>query len=283
MKVVTTRSELREHLQNEKHASKEIGFVPTMGALHEGHASLVRRARLENAITVVSIFVNPTQFNNAADLANYPKTLEADLDLLRSLSCDYVFVPKVEEMYNDAMSSPSLNLGFLEEVMEGSSRPGHFQGVVQIVYRLFELVQPDRAYFGLKDFQQVAVIRFMVKAFGLPVEIVPCETLREASGLAMSSRNLRLSDVEKQEATGIYQTLLYGKQVAQTQTPDEVRYSMEAYFQAFPLELEYIEIVHPLTLERLEDTWVDGAVACIVARSGEVRLIDNMELTPQKR
>lgn len=277
MKVVTTRNELSASLKQEKQTGKTIGFVPTMGALHPGHASLVKRARDENQVVVVSIFVNPTQFNNTSDLDNYPKTLDADLKLLKSIGCDYVFVPSADEMYNSETNSPQIDLGFLEQVMEGSSRPGHFQGVVQIVYRLFELVRPDKAYFGLKDFQQVSVIRFMVKTFNLPVQIIPCETLRESSGLAMSSRNLRLTEMQKQDAVGIFSTLLHGKQLAQTSKPSEVKKDMELFFQSFPLDLEYIEIVDPLTLESLEDSWVKGAVACIVARAGEIRLIDNME------
>lgn len=271
-------SDLLAFLANQKQAGQTIGFVPTMGALHEGHGSLVKRAKAENDLVVVSIFVNPTQFNNASDLKHYPRSIEADTVLLEKLNCDAVFIPEVDEIYDASFELPHIDLGQIDKVMEGEHRPGHFQGVVQVVYRLFQLVQPDKAYFGLKDFQQVAVIRFMTNYFQLPVEIIAVPTLRHEDGLAMSSRNLRLTPTQRQEALAISQTLLHAKEVAATKTPDQTKEEAILFFKQFNLELEYFEIVDPITLQELNETWVPNSVACIVAYCGEIRLIDNMEL-----
>lgn len=271
-------SDLQTFLTNQKLAGQTIGFVPTMGALHEGHGSLVKRAKTENDLVVVSIFVNPTQFNNASDLKHYPRSIEADTVLLEKLNCDVVFIPDVDEIYDASFELPHIDLGHIDKVMEGEHRPGHFQGVVQVVYRLFQLVQPDKAYFGLKDFQQVAVIRFMTNYFQLPVEIIAVPTLRHEDGLAMSSRNLRLTPTQRQEALAISQTLLHAKELAATQTPDQTKQEAVSFFKQFNLELEYFEIVDPVSLQELHESWVPNAVACIVAYCGEIRLIDNMEL-----
>lgn len=271
-------SDLQTFLTNQKLAGQTIGFVPTMGALHEGHGSLVKRAKTENDLVVVSIFVNPTQFNNASDLKHYPRSIEADTVLLEKLNCDVVFIPDVDEIYDASFELPQIDLGHIDKVMEGEHRPGHFQGVVQVVYRLFQLVQPDKAYFGLKDFQQVAVIRFMTNYFQLPVEIIAVPTLRHEDGLAMSSRNLRLTPTQRQEALAISQTLLHAKELAATQTPDQTKQEAVSFFKQFNLELEYFEIVDPVSLQELHESWVPNAVACIVAYCGEIRLIDNMEL-----
>lgn len=271
-------SDLQTFLANQKLAGQTIGFVPTMGALHEGHGSLVKRAKTENDLVVVSIFVNPTQFNNASDLKHYPRSIEADTVLLEKLNCDVVFIPEVDEIYDASFELPHIDLGQIDKVMEGEHRPGHFQGVVQVVYRLFQLVQPNKAYFGLKDFQQVAVIRFMTNYFQLPVEIIAVPTLRHEDGLAMSSRNLRLTPTQRQEALAISQTLLHAKELATTQTPDQTKKEAILFFKKFNLELEYFEIVDPISLQELHESWVPNAVACIVAYCGEIRLIDNMEL-----
>jgi pantoate--beta-alanine ligase len=258
----------------------KIGFVPTMGALHEGHISLIRKAKTENDLVICSIFVNPTQFNNASDLTNYPRTLEEDVLLLEKVFCDAVFIPGVHDIYPEFPNNTTfinINLAPLDQIMEGAFRPGHFDGVVNVVYRLFSLVNPQVAYFGLKDFQQVAVIKHMVSVLHLDVNIVACPTARETSGLAKSSRNKRLSDEQKEQALLIYNTLVFGKKLAENHSPKEVLTQLVDYFNKGNLKLEYIEIVHPLTLHNLEENWVSGAVCCIAAFCGEVRLIDNME------
>lgn len=278
MQVFTKVSDLKSYLEAEKQKGFSIGFVPTMGALHAGHASLVAQASRECDRVIASIFVNPTQFNNAEDLEKYPRSVEQDAELLLAHGCHAVLIPSVEEVYPESFKVPEIDLGFLDKVMEGEFRPGHFQGVVQVVYRLFQIVGPDRAYFGLKDFQQVAVIRYMTAHFKLPVEIVACPTLRETDGLAMSSRNLRLNPAERSAAPMIYQTLVKASDWSTAYAPKEVKMLARVFLEASELELEYFEIVNPLTLEALEDTWVPGAVACIVAYAGKVRLIDNMPL-----
>jgi pantoate--beta-alanine ligase len=258
----------------------KIGFVPTMGALHEGHLSLIHKAKKENDLVICSIFVNPTQFNNPNDLTNYPRTLEEDVLLLEQACCDAVFIPGVQVIYPEFPNNTTfitLDLSPLDQVMEGAFRPGHFDGVVNVVYRLFSLVQPNTAYFGLKDFQQVAVIKHMVSALNLDLKIVACPTARENTGLAKSSRNKRLTDEQKEEALILYNTLMFGKEISANHSPQTVHQKMVDYFQTSKLTLEYIEIVHPLTLQKLEENWVSGAVCCIAAFCGEVRLIDNME------
>ena len=261
-----------------KSEGKTIGFVPTMGALHYGHISLVSSAMSQCDITIVSIFVNPTQFNNADDLLKYPRTLEADVELLSTINCDVVFAPSVEEMYPKNRDSTQLDLGNLANLMEGKFRPGHFDGVVDVVSRLFEIVKPTKAFFGLKDFQQVSVISFMTKKLNLPIEIIACPTLREDSGLAMSSRNMRLSELGKKDALHIYRSLSLAKELASNFSPTEVKEKVINYFNEGKLELEYLEIVNPTTLESLNTEWAGGATACIVAYCGDVRLIDNLKL-----
>lgn len=261
-----------------KSEGKTIGFVPTMGALHYGHISLVKSATSQCDITIVSVFVNPTQFNNPEDLVNYPRTLEADIELLSEIDCDLVFAPSVEEMYPENSLPIQLDLGKLAEVMEGKYRPGHFDGVVNVVNRLFDIVKPNKAFFGLKDFQQVSVIRFMTNTLKLPIEIVACPTLREASGLAMSSRNTRLSEIEKEDALIIYKSLVFAKELAKCSNPEIVKKEVIEFFNQGKLVLEYFEIVNPITLESLGAEWMPSATACIVAYCGDVRLIDNMKL-----
>ena len=278
MKVYSDIIALQEYISFIKSEGKTIGFVPTMGALHYGHISLVSSAMSQCDITIVSIFVNPTQFNNTDDLLKYPRTLEADVELLSTINCDVVFAPSVEEMYPKNRDSIQLDLGNLANLMEGKFRPGHFDGVVDVVSRLFEIVKPTKAFFGLKDFQQVSVINFMTKKLNLPVEIVACPTLREDSGLAMSSRNMRLSELGKKDALHIYRSLSLAKELASNFSPFEVKEKVINYFKEGKLELEYLEIVNPTTLESLNTEWVDGSTACIVAYCGDVRLIDNLKL-----
>lgn len=279
MQVITSTIELSKYISAVRFQEKSIGFVPTMGALHQGHASLVRRAKAENDVVIVSVFVNPTQFNNPADLSNYPRTLESDKEILESIHTDVLFLPSISEIYPENLIQKEVDLGKLDQVMEGKFRPGHFKGVVQVVSRFFELIPAQKAYFGLKDFQQVAVIKSLKKQLKIQTEIIACETLRENSGLAMSSRNLRLTQAQKTDALAIYNCLRKAKENALFLAPNLVKKQAEQEIKKSQLELEYFTIVDPETLEELNENWVSGAIACIVAYAGEIRLIDNMELT----
>ena len=278
MKLVHTIQELRAELDIQRKAGKKIGFVPTMGALHEGHASLVRRAVAENEIVVVSVFVNPTQFNDKNDLLKYPRTLEADCELLEKEGTAYVFAPSVEEIYPEP-DTRQFSYAPLDTVMEGKFRPGHFNGVCQVVSKLFMMVEPDVAYFGEKDFQQLAIIREMVKQMNFPLQIVGCPIVREADGLALSSRNARLSDEQRKQALEISQTLFKSVEYAASHTLEETQnFVEESIAAAEGLELEYFEIVDGMTLQKIaswEDT--DYVVGCITVFCGEVRLIDNIK------
>ena len=278
MNVFTTRKSLNEALASLKEAKKSVGFVPTMGALHEGHLALVKRALSESDTVVVSIFVNPTQFNNMQDLDKYPRMLQADVDLLHSIGDVLVFAPSVEEVYPENDSYTPLDLEGIDNVMEGEFRPGHFQGVVHVVRNLFQIVQPDQAYFGLKDFQQVAVIRLLTKKYNFPIQIIACPTLRETNGLAMSSRNLRLTEKEREDALIIIQTLKYIQSLKATKTPKEAKELAMEYFSNGKLRLEYLEIVNGANLKSLENEWNEYTVVCLAAFCGAVRLIDNLEL-----
>lgn len=283
MQTITTKSELTRQITACIRQGKTIGFVPTMGALHAGHAALVKKACSENEICVVSIFVNPTQFNNAEDLQKYPRTLEKDTTLLESLGVHFVFAPTAEEMYSaeEMQARFSFDFNGLDEVMEGKMRPGHFNGVVQVVSRLFELVRPTRAYFGEKDFQQLAIIRHMVEHSTLSsnfnnLKIVGCPIVREASGLALSSRNERLSDNEKQTAVAISQTLIASLEWAKTDSLEEVQKRVIDTINAIDgLEVEYFEIVDKTTLQ--PTTTFDNAIGCVTVYCGPVRLIDNIQ------
>ena len=282
MKLVHTIQELRAELDIQRKAGKKIGFVPTMGALHEGHASLVRRAVAENEVVVVSDFVNPTQFNDKNDLLKYPRTLEADCELLEKEGAAYVFAPSVEEVYPEP-DTRQFSYAPLDTVMEGKYRPGHFNGVCQVVSKLFMMVEPDKAYFGEKDFQQLAIIREMVKQMNFSLEIVGCPIVREADGLALSSRNARLSEEERLQALSISKTLFQSKEYAATHTVEETQKFVEDGIAAAEgLELEYFELVDGTTLQKIS-TWdeTNYAVGCITVYCGEVRLIDNIKYKEQ--
>lgn len=283
MNKIEVVEELEQFISDVKSNGKTVGLVPTMGALHEGHLSLVELAKAKCDVVVVSIFVNPTQFNNAADLEKYPRTLENDMALLEPHDVDLIFVPSVDEIYPPNYKVDAIDLGELDRVMEGEHRPGHFQGVVQVVKRLFEIVQPDFAFFGQKDFQQVAVIKFMVDYFKLPVAIVECPIIRSEKGLALSSRNMRLSTEEKELALVIYKTMMQIQEQSSDFTPAEWSKKGADLIDAGGLQTEYLEIVHPLTLQKLTDEWVDGAVCCVAAYCGAVRLIDNMSIRIPKK
>jgi pantoate--beta-alanine ligase len=277
IQLIHKKEELTTILGNLKSACKTIGFVPTMGALHQGHKALVDRASKENDLVVISIFVNPTQFNNKEDLALYPRTLEADLDLLKSVKNALVFVPSVSDIYPENTSFKPFDLGNLDKVMEGKHRPGHFDGVVHVVHNLFEIVTPNKAYFGQKDFQQLAVIRKMNAHYNFPIEIIACETLREVSGLALSSRNMRLSQQEKKDALIIWQTLLFVKENQSKFLPKELITKAYEFFNSGNLILEYLDIVEVESLKNTE-SWENSTVCCIAAYCGKVRLIDNLLL-----
>ena len=282
MQIITTKLELSNQMAACIRQGKSIGFVPTMGALHAGHASLVKQACAENAVCVVSVFVNPTQFNNKEDLLKYPRNIKKDAELLADLGVDFVFAPTPEEMYSQEEMQQEFAFDFagLDQVMEGKMRPGHFNGVVQVVSRLFDLVQPTRAYFGEKDFQQLAIIHHMVERSSLSerytgLKIVDCPIVRENSGLAMSSRNERLSEQEKQTAVTISQTLFASLQWAKTASVKEVQQRVIDTINAVDgLEVEYYEIVDKITLQPTE-VW-DNAVGCVTVYCGPVRLIDNI-------
>ncbi len=276
--IINTVRDLIAKIEELKGFGKKIGFTPTMGALHLGHASLMKRSMDENNISIVSVFVNPKQFNSSSDLEKYPRTIEKDIAFLDKVGVDLVFIPSVDDLYSADFTAPNVDLGRLELLMEGKMRPGHFDGVVHVLTRLFQLIQPDNAYFGLKDFQQVAVVKKMVDILSSPVTIVECPIYRELDGLAYSSRNQRLTAEQKVEALFIYQSLLNAKELAKNNTPSQVIAIIKDEYEHSSLALEYFEIVHPLTLESLSDEWTEDAVACVVAHVGDVRLIDNMKL-----
>lgn len=278
MKLIQTIQELRTELDALRKEGKTIGLVPTMGALHAGHASLVKRAVAENDVVVVSDFVNPTQFNDKNDLLKYPRTLDADCKLLEECGASFVFAPSVEEIYPEP-DTRQFSYAPLDTVMEGKFRPGHFNGVCQIVSKLFLIVEPTRAYFGEKDFQQLAIIREMVRKYPFNLEIVGCPIVREADGLALSSRNARLSDEQRIQALQISKTLFASVEYAQTHTLAETKAFVEsAISTAGGLRLEYFEIVDGNSLQTVCD-WKDSSyiVGCITVFCGEVRLIDNIK------
>ena len=277
MQLLRKISELKSVLRADRSKGLSIGFVPTMGALHQGHLSLVDRAASENDRIVVSIFVNPNQFNDPNDLKNYPRPLENDLSLLSSRSCDYVFHPSVDEMYPEP-DTRKFDFGSLETVMEGKFRPGHFNGVAQVVSKLFSIVEPDKAYFGLKDFQQYSIINNMVKQLEMPVQLVACETVREPDGLAMSSRNALLSKEHRQVAPQIRRILLEAKAEAGFHSPEVIIHHVIEKIKSVSLfRLEYFEIVDELTLKGVSSWEEEGVkVGCIAVFAGSVRLIDNI-------
>ncbi len=279
MKLIQTRKELGEFLTSERAQGKSVGLVPTMGALHAGHASLVRRSVRENDVTVVSVFLNPTQFNDPADLERYPRTLEADCKLLAECGAQVVFAPSVKEMYPEP-DTRSFSYPPTDSVMEGAYRPGHFNGVCQIVSKLFQIVEPDRAYFGEKDFQQIAVIRRMVEDQDFGVQIVPCPVVREESGLALSSRNTLLSDDERAIAPAIYQTMRRSLGMMAESSVQEVHdFVVRTLNDVDGLEVQYFSIVDGKSLADVQ-SWEqsDDIVGCITVFCGSkpIRLIDHI-------
>lgn len=277
MEIVKSITLLDDVLNAFRKKGKTIGLVPTMGALHEGHAALVKRCVAENDIAVVSVFVNPTQFNNPEDLRLYPRTLDADCALLEKLGVDVVFAPDVDEMYPEP-DTRVFDFGMLDKVMEGRFRPGHFNGVAQIVSKLFYAVKPDKAYFGEKDFQQLAIIREMVKQLQIPVEIIAVPIVREQSGLALSSRNMRLTPQQRETASEIFKILEMSADLIEKQSVEDVKkFVVNRINNHDALSVEYFEIVDGETLQAISD-WTDSQyiVGCIAVFCGEVRLIDNI-------
>lgn len=281
MNVLTTKEDVLQFRSDLKENGADLGLVPTMGALHEGHLELVRRACAENAVVLVSVFVNPTQFNNPDDLKNYPRSLDEDLVKLKTLPCDiHVFAPDVSEMYGSQISARHYDFKGMDKVMEGAFRPGHFDGVGTIVEALLDLIQPQRAYFGEKDFQQLQIIRQLTDQRKIPVDIIPCPIVREPDGLAMSSRNRLLPKRLRKEAGFIYQTLQNGKTLFGTKSASKVKNFIREAFEEHPdFKLEYIEIADSETLQPVNRKQNKKKYrAFIAAYLGEVRLIDNIAL-----
>ena len=278
MIIIQGINTLKVFLSEERETGKTIGFVPTMGALHDGHISLANQCKNENDVCVVSIFVNPTQFNDKSDLKAYPRTFEKDCKLLEAAGCDYVFAPSEDEMYPEP-DTRVFNLGRIAGVMEGARRPGHFNGVAQVVSKLFDIVTPDNAYFGEKDFQQVAVIRELVKQLNMRVNLIACSTVREGDGLAMSSRNMRLTSEQRHFAPVIARTLKESLNFAASKGVREVEAWVTKTLNDTPyMRVEYCEIVDGHTLQHIND-WkeTDFPVGCVAVFCGEVRLIDNIK------
>lgn len=281
MQVFHKASELsvfQQELQSEGHS---LGFVATMGALHEGHLTLLRRANQENEASIVSIFVNPTQFNNPEDLEKYPRRTDEDLALLQAEGATAVFMPSVEEMYGSEVASEPIDLIGLDQGMEGEFRPGHFPGVATVVKRLFEMIKPQKAYFGNKDFQQFLVVQHVAKVFNLPVEVVGCDTARYPSGLAMSSRNFRLSAKGMEDAAIIYREMQWAAKYYKEYSPLGLKETIRRHFANSPLELEYIEFADASSMVLVEDWNQHPEVRTFIAAFCEgVRLIDNTSLYP---
>ncbi len=276
MIVIDTKNALVEALSPYKKRHASVGFVPTMGALHQGHISLVKQCCTENELTVVSIFINPTQFNNKNDLSSYPRTIPEDLSKLEVVGCDMVFIPSVVEMYPEE-DTRIFDFGGLDKVMEGAFRPGHFNGVAQIVSKLFDIVQPNKAYFGEKDFQQLAIIRYMVQIMHYPIEIVGCPIVRETDGLAMSSRNVRLTPIQRQHAPLIAQTLFESRKKINSMPIEDLKQWVTNQINSDPeLRTEYFDIVDRNTLQTAVSYQKDALQGCIAVNVGKVRLIDNI-------
>lgn len=277
MKSVNTIAELRASLREVDAAG--VGFVPTMGALHAGHRSLVERARKECQTVVVSVFVNPTQFNDKTDLRNYPRTPEEDLALLTEAGADIVFMPSVEEIYPEP-DTRQFDFGEIDKVMEGATRPGHFNGVAQVVSRLFDIVQPAKAYFGEKDFQQIAVIKAMNSQLGIEVEIVECPIIRDCDGLALSSRNTLLDEAHRKAAPQIYATIKQAAERSKTMTPAELKEWVVAEIERGGLmKVIYFQAVDALSLQEVK-AWSESEriQGCIAVQAGAIRLIDNVKI-----
>ncbi|WP_313376212.1 pantoate--beta-alanine ligase [Chishuiella sp.] len=279
MVIFNEKEKLTPTIVELKNQNKTIGFIPTMGALHEGHMSLVRASKLQNDYTIVSVFVNPTQFNNADDLAKYPRTEEKDIEILTKNGCDFVYMPTVQDLYEENEVAKQYDFGTIDKVMEGASRPGHFDGVATIVAKLFRAVIPTNAYFGEKDFQQIRIIQEMVKQENLDVNIIPMPIFRAETGLALSSRNARLNNQQVNEAPFIYKILTDAVNLKnEGKNIDEVKKYVDDSFNNSPFKLEYFEITDEKTLLPINSfSNTENSRGFIVAYAGDVRLIDNIQ------
>jgi pantoate--beta-alanine ligase len=279
MLVFNKKEKLQQHLST-IYVENQIGFVPTMGALHQGHLSLIAQSQLKNDITIVSIFINPTQFNNIEDLEKYPRHLESDLKQLESINCDIVFTPNANDIYNNSIIASRFNFDGLEYQMEGAFREGHFDGVGTIVKRLFEIIQPNNAYFGEKDFQQLQIIKALVKQNLFEINIQACEIYREKDGLAMSSRNTRLSSTQRKEVPLIYKTILRVKELFKAESYSNIQSWVSNQFEDNPiLSLDYFEITDESTLRTIKSKEIDKKYRAFIAINvGDIRLIDNISL-----
>lgn len=281
MLILRSPAEMHEWSRGEIRNGKSIGFVPTMGALHKGHATLMENAADNNDVSVLSIFVNPTQFNVSEDFEKYPRTFDADVEVAKKHNVNVVYAPSVDSMYPDG-ASVLVQPGSAAERMEGAMRPGHFTGVTTVVAKLLNSVLPDRAYFGKKDYQQLAVIRQMVKDLDFPVEIVGIDTVREPDGLALSSRNVRLTSEHRSNAVSISQGLFAAREMhhqGQRHADDLRKIVLSSIGDGVDIRTEYVDVCHPVSLQPITDT-TEGAVICVAAWFGDVRLIDNIELSP---
>ncbi len=278
MKIFKTKFAISEFLSAVRNQEIKIGLVPTMGALHDGHLSLVEQSKEKCNLTIVSIFVNPTQFNNITDLEKYPKPLERDIQLLESVGCDVLFIPEVYEMYSET-DKWDYEVGPLNWVLEGEFRPGHYQGVTQIVFKLFDLIKPDKAFFGQKDYQQFLVISKMNQDLNLKIDLIACPIIREEDGLAMSSRNIRLSTFERKKSLVIFKSLEFISLNFRDEPIDQLLNKAKAFYaDDKDLALEYLKICNPITLEEIHQKGNQKAIALVACMVGETRLIDNMFL-----
>lgn len=279
MKIFNNREAIHKYLDELKSTGKLIGLVPTMGALHAGHLSLIEAARKQTDIVVCSIFVNPTQFNDKKDLENYPRPLEDDLQKLKAVKCDILFLPEAEEMY-DSTEYWNIELGNVDKILEGKIRPGHYQGVTQIVKKLFDTLTPDYAFFGQKDYQQIMVISYMIKKLEINVHLVICPIIREKDGLAMSSRNLYLTTEQRQKALALFKSLTFAKKLFKTEKISQIEKKAKAFLKSSPgIEMEYFEIYNADLFEPFRSESNAKPIALVAAKIGSIRIIDNMYLS----
>ena len=279
MEIFRTRAEVHTYLEKLKIDGNSIGFVPTMGALHEGHLSLIDAARTKADVVVCSIFVNPTQFNDKKDLENYPRPIEDDIKKLEGADCDVLFLPEVDEMYN-SNDNWHIKLNDFDTILEGEIRPGHYQGVTQIVKKLFDIVRPDYAFFGQKDFQQFVIISYMVKKLGINIQLIRCPIIRENDGLAMSSRNVYLSKEDRQNALSLFNSLTRAKEeFSHMSIPQVKKNAMDYLSNAVGIKVEYFEFYDINTFEPASSKQAENVIALVAARVGNIRIIDNMILS----
>lgn len=278
MKIFNNRQAVHHYLNELRASGKSIGFVPTMGALHAGHLSLIKLARQKSDVIVCSIFVNPTQFNDKKDLENYPRPVEDDIKKLEEVKCDVLFIPGVDEMYNST-EQWNIELGNLDKILEGKIRPGHYQGVTQIVKKLFDTINPHYAFFGQKDYQQFMVISYMVKKLRVKIKLVLCPIIRESDGLAMSSRNIYLSPPDRKNALALYKALSKIVELYKTKTIAQIIKEVNSFLKSAPgIELEYFEIFNAKSFEAVTSKRSASLIALVAAKVGSIRIIDNMIL-----